>query len=145
MKEKKEKQTKKTQPQNQDAKAPKWGTEEWIMAYPWSKMDKNRRFRVRKVLIDEDDSLFETDGGAVEYIDYLCEILAKANVKVPKRFVDKTKIAAVQVDNFMTCMRDELIAQLLRKHWYDKKPCAGCCSDKKPCKKTCKKSAKAKK
>lgn len=144
MKEKKEKQTKKTQPQNQDAKAPKWGTEEWIIAHPWSKMDKDRRRRVRKVLKDEDESLFKTDGGAVEYVDYLCEILEKANVKVPKLTVDKTKVAATKVDEFMTRTRDTLIAQALHKHWCDKKPCAGC-SDKKPCKQTCKKSAKAKK
>jgi hypothetical protein len=145
------KPAKKVEAQNQVG-SPKWGTMEWIMAYPWSRMDKNRRRRVRQVLKNEDKSLFEPIGMASEYIDYLCKLLAKANIDIPKRTVKDTMEAATEVDYFILCSRDELIAQALYRRWCADKPCAGCSDKKKsckkscnkPCKQTCKKSSKAK-
>lgn len=129
----------------EQAKVPKWGTPEWIMAYPWSKMDKDRRRRVRKVLKDEDQSLFTPMGGSAKYIGDYIKMLASIKVSVPHRTIDEVKVAADRVDGFITGANDALIAMALCRHWCDKKPCAGCCSDKKPCKQTYKKSAKTKK
>ena len=48
--------------------APKWGTKEWIAAYPWSKMDRKRRRRVIAALPKERGDLLAQDAGKVPFL-----------------------------------------------------------------------------
>lgn len=53
------------------ATAPKWGTKEWIAAYPWSRMDRKRKRRVLAVLPKETSELLAQDVGYVPYLHAL--------------------------------------------------------------------------
>ena len=52
-------------PVEKKTEAPKWGTKEWIAAYPWSKMDRKRRRRVLAVLPREFSELVAQDAGQI--------------------------------------------------------------------------------
>ena len=47
---------------------PKWGTREWIAAYPWSRMDRKRRRRVIAALPKERGDLLAQYAGKVPYL-----------------------------------------------------------------------------
>lgn len=53
------------------ATAPKWGTKEWIAAYPWSKMDRKRKQRVMAALPKEVADLLVQDVGNVPFLHAL--------------------------------------------------------------------------
>lgn len=144
--------TKKEKKENQVAKAPKWGTQEWVTAYPWSKMDKDRRRRVRKALGDIDITA-PTGGTAHDYVDSLLEGLKAAKVVVATSVIKDVYKAADKVDNFMVCVRDVLVAAALYRCWGlpmnkggkicdSKKSCDTCTANVEPCKKPCKKPCK---
>lgn len=48
--------------------APKWGTKEWIAAYPWSRMDRKRKRRVIAALPKERGDLLAQDAGKVPFL-----------------------------------------------------------------------------
>lgn len=48
--------------------SPKWGTKEWIAAYPWSRMDRKRRHRVAAALPVERGSLLARYTGKIPYL-----------------------------------------------------------------------------
>lgn len=132
---------KKEEKENQSAKAPKWGTKEWIMAYPWSKMDKNRRRRVRKVL-GLDDELGEMVIRQYNLVGHMVEdtltTLKDCGIKLCPQDLKHARQATNVLEKFMTSAQDELIAYGLCDKW-------GLLKCNKPCKKPCNKSAKSKK
>jgi hypothetical protein len=112
--------TKKEKKENQGAKAPKWGTKEWIIAYPWSKMDKNRRRRVRKVL-GLDDELGELVIRQYHIVGSMVEdtqaALKDCGIKLCPQDIKRVRQATNILEEFMTSAQDKLIAYGLCEKW----------------------------
>ena len=79
------KKQKANQPVNTAKKAPKWGTDEWITAHPWSKMDKDRKRRVRKLLgLEGNPVTDQVIDNIKEGICFVRDALRARNMAIPK-------------------------------------------------------------
>lgn len=125
-------------------KAPKWGTEEWITAYPWSKMDKDRRRRVRKALDMKENPI---EGQVVDFVAEtvrgVVNSLKVRGIEVPVKDIEKVKAAVETLNVFFICGVNTLIATDLASKW--QLTCDGECmkhreSGKCTCKGKCKKA-----
>lgn len=93
--------------------APKWGTKEWIAAYPWSQMDRKRRRRVIAVLPKERGDLLAQDVGKVSYLhDCMANTLfgSKKDIERVCKLLDLADSTAVKV-------MDAVVAAWLTETW----------------------------
>ena len=125
-------------------KAPKWGTEEWITSYPWSKMDKDRRRRVRKALDMKENPM---EGQVVDFVAEtvrgVVSSLKVRGIEVPVKDIEMAKAAVETLNVFFLRGVDTLIATDLASKWH--LACDGDCtyhckSGKCTCKGKCKKA-----
>lgn len=124
--------------------APKWGTPEWLDAYPWSKMDKDRRRRVRKALGMNDNPLEILLVEAVaEGVRRSVKRLKARGIDVPVNEIEKVKAAVEKFNEFATKAANTIVAVDLASKWH--LTCDGECTDhcksgKCTCKGKCKKA-----
>lgn len=125
-------------------KAPKWGTPGWIDAYPWSKMDKDRRRRVRKALGMNENPM---EGQVVDLVAATVRCIVRRlrarGVEVPANDIEKAKAAVETLNVFFLRGVNTLIATDLASKWH--LTCDGECTDhcksgKCTCKGKCKKA-----
>ena len=97
--------------------APKWGTKEWLVAYPWSQMDSKRRARVRKAIGEE--AWREIAEGP-----HTCCLLAKLekvmdgnNVVLAKKDQQAFEKALCTVSEYEMVVYDAAIASKLAAAW----------------------------
>lgn len=115
---------------------PKWGTEEWVKSHPYSKMDKDRKRRVRNLLGIKCDAPFPIRS----YVGDAIKALNDVGLDLNKKDRDKLASACATVEDFLVSAQDELIARQLLVKWGIIKPT----KPTKPCKKACKSECKAK-
>lgn len=127
-----------------NAKAPKWGTEEWITAYPWSKMDKDRRRRVRKELgLNGNPEILEAVGRLVKLVGCTMRALSERRYDMSVADVEELKTAVERLNAFANRSVNTIIACELARKWH--LACDGECTDhcksgKCTCKGKCKKA-----
>lgn len=115
-------------------KAPKWGTEAWITTYPWSKMDKDRRRRVRKELG------LNGNPEILEVVDRLAKLVKCTVGALSKQYYYDMSVADVEeLKSSVECLYafanrsvNTIIACELARKW-KKDSCGGC---KPSCKKS---------
>ena len=146
------KKQKAEKPANKAKNPPKWGTEAWIDAYPWSKMDKDRRRRVRNALgMKGNPATMRVIDIVGEGLTIVRDAFDARKLSIPVQEISKAKAAAEALRGFFTRATNTVVAYDLSVKWglsgvpvvkpcngKCKKPCNGKC--KKPCKKTCKKT-----
>lgn len=126
-------------------KAPKWGTEAWITTYPWSKMDKDRRRRVRKELG------LNGNPEILEVVDRLAKLVKCTVGALSKRcYYDMSAADVEELKSSVECLYafanrsvNSIIACELARKWH--LTCDGECTDhcksgKCTCKGKCKKA-----
>lgn len=124
--------------------APKWGTSEWIDTYPWSKMDKDRRRRVRKALGMKGNPLEILLVNAVaEGVRRSVKRLKARGIDVPVKDIEKVKASVEKFNEFATKAANTIVAVDLASKWH--LTCDGECmkhreSGKYTCKGKCKKA-----
>lgn len=125
-------------------KAPKWGTHGWIDAYPWSKMDKDRRRRVRNALGMKENPI---EGQVADIVAAtvrgVVRRLQVRGIEVPVKDIEKAKAAVEALNVFFLRGVNTLIATDLASKWH--LTCDGECmkhreSGKCTCKGKCKKA-----
>ena len=92
---------------------PKWGTKEWVAAYPWSQMDRKRWRRVIAALPKERGDLLAQDAGKVPYLHAcMANTLfgSKKDIERACRMLDLADSAAVKV-------MDAVVAAWLTEAW----------------------------
>lgn len=93
--------------------APKWGTKEWIAAYPWSRMDRKRRRRVIAALPKERGDLLAQDAGKVPFL-HACMantlFESKKTIERVCKLLDTIDASAVKV-------LDAVVAAWLTEAW----------------------------
>jgi len=125
-------------------KVPKWGTEEWITAYPWSKMDKDRRRRVRKELgLNGNPEILEAVGRLVKLVGCTMRALSERRYDMSVADVEELKTAVERLNAFANRSVNTIIACELARKWH--LTCDGECTDhcnsgKCTCKGKCKKA-----
>ena len=113
-------------------KAPKWGTEEWVVAYPWSKMDKDRRRRVRKELgINGNPEILEVEGRLAKLVKCTMETLSKRNIDMSVADVEELKSAVECLHAFANLAVDAFVSYELGRKWNI--GCDGKCKDGGKC------------
>ena len=98
-----------------DAKtvAPKWGTWEWIKAYPWSEMDKDRKRRVRKALGLELPEFASVEADVIVNTDLMMQF----GILLNKKTREKVMKSAQFVDDFFKASKNSIIAAALARKW----------------------------
>lgn len=109
--------------------APKWGTEAWINAYPWSKMDKDRRRRVKKALGMDDNPLEALLVEAVaEGVRHSVKRLKERGIDVPSDEIEKVKAAVEGFKQFAAKALNTIVAADLARKWNIPYECGGKCT-----------------
>lgn len=93
--------------------APKWGTREWIAAYPWSRMDRKRRRRVIAALPKERGDLLAQDVRKVPYL-HACTAITRFSSKKGAERVRKTLDL---VDSTAAKIMNAIVAAWLMEAW----------------------------
>ena len=100
-----------------EANTPKWGTKEWLVAYPWSQMDRKRHARVRKAI--GEDAWREIAEGP-----HMCDLRTKLedvmggnNVVLAKKDQQAFEKALCTVSKYEVAIYDAVIASKLAKAW----------------------------
>lgn len=93
--------------------APKWGTKEWIAAYPWSKMDRKRRRRVLAVLPREFSELVAQDVGRVPFLNAVVTRVSFRN----KQTADRVAKLMNTIDTSAVKVLDYAVAAALELVW----------------------------
>lgn len=93
--------------------APKWGTKEWIAAYPWSKMDRKRRRRVLAVLPREFSELVAQDVGRVPFLNAVVTRVSFRN----KQTADRVAKLMSTIDTSAVKVLDYAVAAALELVW----------------------------
>jgi len=102
---------------------PKWGTEEWIRAYPWSQMDKDRRRRVRNLLALPDD-VKTLPHATRDVVATMAKTLEHHGYNADN--ANHMDFAINIVDSFLSAALDGIIAAKLRRAWKIEKPKCAC-------------------
>ena len=152
--EKAEKTEKPAKSENKSKNPPKWGTEAWIDAYPWTKMDKDRRRRVRNALgLKGNPATTQVIDIVDEGMLIVRDAFAARKLDIPVQEISKAKAASEALKGFFMRATNTVVAYDLSVKWGLNgvpvvKPCNGKCKKpcdckiKKPCEKTCEKTCK---
>ena len=97
--------------------APKWGTLEWITAYPYSRMDRKRRRRAEKAVDQEALKALE-EGPYTCCLSRKMRYTAKAyGVNLAKKDAERLVKALATVSSYENAIYDCAFAALLGKAW----------------------------
>lgn len=102
---------------NKTKTAPKWGTVEWIIAYPYSKMDRKRRLRAEKA-VDQAALKALKEGPHTCCLSRKMYDTAKAyGVNLTKKDAERLVKALETVSSYENAIYDCAFAELLSKAW----------------------------
>ena len=97
--------------------APKWGTLEWNMAYPYSRMDRKRRRRAEKA-VDQEALKALKEGPHTCCLSRKMYATAKAyGVNLAKKDAERLVKAFETVSGYENAIYDCAFADLLGKAW----------------------------
>lgn len=99
---------------------PQWGTEAWIKAHPWSKMDKDRRYRVSKLLkIGKEGKVFLNEHDTIirNIVEATKARLPRMGMGLCSKDADRVEKAVAVLTDFMVSTRDMMVANALRYEW----------------------------
>lgn len=97
--------------------APKWGTKEWLAAYPWSQMDRKRRARVRKAIGEEAWKEIAEGPRTCCLLTKLEKVMDGNNVVLAKKDQQAFEKALCTVAKYEAAIYDEVIASKLAAAW----------------------------
>lgn len=97
--------------------APKWGTKEWLAAYPYSKMDRKRRARARKAVGPEFMEEFMEGPRTCCLLDKLDKLMTKYGVRLAKSDMARFEKALAAVSDYETAVYDEVFGRKLAQVW----------------------------
>ena len=100
-----------------EANAPKWGTEEWIAAYPYSKMDRKRRARACKAVGPEFMAEFKEGPHTCCLLARLDKLMNKYGVELAKSDMAKFEKALIAVSGYEAAVYDEVFGRKLAQVW----------------------------
>lgn len=103
----------------EDRKAPRWGTKEWIAAYPWSRMDRKRRRRAERVVGKELVDDLRAGPFTCCILTRMEHVMEKYGAKVPKPKGAQQRLerALVEVSRFERDLYDAAFAAALAGKW----------------------------
>lgn len=99
------------------ANAPKWGTKEWLVAYPWSQIDRRRRARVRKAIGDDAWREIAEGPHMFRLKAKLETVMDGNNVVFAKKDRQAFEKALHTLSNYETVIYDAAIASKLAVAW----------------------------
>lgn len=97
--------------------APKWGTLEWIMAYPHSRMDRKRRRRAEKVVDQEALKALKEGPHTCCLVRKMLATAKAYGVNLAKEDTERFVKALEAVDGYECAIYDRAFADLLGKAW----------------------------
>lgn len=97
--------------------APKWGTKEWIAAYPYSKMDRKRRARAKKAVGPEFMKEFTEGPHTCCLLDKLDKLMNKYGVELAKSDMARFEKALIAVSAYEAAVYDEVFGRKLAQVW----------------------------
>ena len=100
-----------------EATAPKWGTKEWLVAYPWSQMDRKRRARVRKAIGEEAWKEIAEGPHTCCLLTKLEKVMDGNNVVLAKKDQQAFEKALCTVSRYEAVVYDAAIASKLAAAW----------------------------
>jgi hypothetical protein len=100
-----------------EANAPKWGTKEWIVAYPWSQMDRKRRSRVMKAIGEEAWKDITEGPHTCCLLMKFEEVMNGNNIVLAKKDQQAFEKALCTVSKYEVAIYDELIGKKLAAAW----------------------------
>jgi hypothetical protein len=100
-----------------EANAPKWGTKEWLAAYPYSTMDRKRRARAKKAVGPEFMEEFTEGPRTCCLLDKLDKLMTKYGVGFAKADRAKFEKALVAVSDYEAVVYDAVFAAKLAQVW----------------------------
>ena len=96
---------------------PKWGTKEWLAAYPYSKMDRKRRARAKKAVGSEFMEEFMEGPRTYCLLVKLDKLMTKYGVGLAKADWAKFEKALVAVSDYEVAVYDAVFASKLAQVW----------------------------
>ena len=102
---------------NKTKTAPKWGTVEWIVAYPYSKMDRKRRLRAEKAVDQVALKALKEGPHTCCLFSKLDKIMDEYEVKLAKSDMKRFERALLTVSSYENAVYDCAFAELLFKAW----------------------------
>lgn len=100
-----------------EASAPKWGTKEWLAAYPYSTMDRKRRARAKKAVGPEFMKEFTEGPRTCCLLVKLDGLMTKYGVGLAKADQAKFEKALAAVSDYETVVYDAVFASKLAQVW----------------------------
>lgn len=97
--------------------APKWGTKEWLGAYPWSQMDRKRRARVRKAIGEDAWKEIAEWPHTCCLLTKLEKVMDGNNVVLAEKDYQAFKKALCTVSKYEVAIYDEVISRKLAAAW----------------------------
>lgn len=102
---------------SKNKKAAQWGTPEWILAYPFSKMDRKRRARAIKAVGPEVMEDLRRGPHTCCLCERICEVLNKYSIKLSKAELARlTKTIGAMAD-LEVGIYDGVFGAALAKAW----------------------------
>lgn len=102
---------------NNTKTAPKWGTVEWIIAYPYSKMDRKRRLRAEKAVDQAALKALKEGPHTCCLLSKLDKVMDEYKVTFAKSDMKRFEGALLTVSSYETAVYDCAFAELLSKAW----------------------------
>jgi len=97
--------------------APKWGTKEWLAAYPYSKMDRKRRARARKAVGPEFMEEFTEGPHTCCLLVKIDKLMTKYGVRLAKSDMARFEKALATVSDYEAAVYDEVFGRKLAQVW----------------------------
>lgn len=97
--------------------APKWGTKEWLVAYPWSQMDRKRRARVKKAIGEEAWKEIAEGPHTCCLLTKLEKVMDGNSVVLAKKDRQALEKALCTVSKYEMAIYDAAIASKLAAAW----------------------------
>lgn len=102
---------------NEQKAAPKWGTKEWLAAYPYSRMDRKRRARAKKAVGPEFMKEFTEGPRTCCLLVKLDRLMTKYGVGLAKSDRAKFEKALIAVSDYEAVVYDAVFASKLAQVW----------------------------
>ena len=96
---------------------PKWGTKEWLAAYPYSKMDRKRRARARKAVGPEFMEEFTEGPHTCCLLVKIDKLMTKYGVRLAKSDMARFEKALAAVSDYEAVVYDAVFASKLAQVW----------------------------
>lgn len=109
--------TKKPKVKEVDPRTAKWGTAEWLVAFPLSRMDRKRRVRAIKAVGAEAYGKLNEGPRACCLASRLSAVMKDGGIGLPAKDKAKLEAALNTVADYETAIYDAAFAGLLAKAW----------------------------